>query len=160
MSIFNHKGAEEMSLKENNYSSSTKDTHTIIGEGTHFKGNLSFDGAVRIDGEVEGEISSNGTLIIGEKSVTQAQIKINSIIVGGKLYGEIIAKGRVVILSSAEVCGNIKTPILIIEEGAKFEGTCNMGLETQETKYIPYKKTKNNKKEGVQETDTPLKEVA
>jgi cytoskeletal protein CcmA (bactofilin family) len=134
---------------------------TMIAEGTNFKGVLSFDGSVRIDGRMEGEIVSNGTLFVGHKSVIQADIKVDSITIGGKICGNIIAATRLVMLSTAEVNGKIQTPILKIEEGAKFQGTCKMRQDTQETKSIPYNDSKTEivEKAEVQVNNTPIKEV-
>ena len=119
---------------------SHRDIRTILGEGTHFNGVLSFEGAVRIDGELEGEIISNGTLIVGEKAVIQADIKVNSLTVGGKVYGKIIVADRMEILAHAEICGNIQTPILKVEEGAIFQGSCDMRRDNQEPMSISYVK--------------------
>lgn len=115
-----------------------KDIRTILGEGTNFNGVLSFEGAVRIDGELEGEVISNGTLFVGEKAVIQADIKVNCLVVGGKVSGNIVVGNRIEMLSNAEVFGNIQTPVLKIEEGAIFQGTCDMLKDNQETKSISY----------------------
>jgi cytoskeletal protein CcmA (bactofilin family) len=123
-----------------------KEIRTILGENAHFNGVLSFEGAVRIDGNVKGEIISKGTLLVGEKSVIQAEIKAESIIVGGKICGNVTAVNRLELLSNAEICGNIQTPLLKIEEGAIFQGTSEMQKYDQETKSISYIKEKKVEK--------------
>lgn len=138
------------------------DVYTMIGEGTTFKGVLTFDGSVRIDGSLEGEINSNGTLIVGDKSVIQADIKIGSITIGGKINGNIIATRQLVMLPTANVNGKIQAPVLKVEEGAKFQGTSNMGKNIQETKSISYNdnKTKVLNKSELPVNGTPIKKVA
>jgi len=87
---------------------------------------LAFEGAVRIDGKLEGEVTSEDTLIVGEQAVVNAEIHVGSIVISGKISGDITAKKRIDIKASGEVCGNLKTPILTIEEGVIFQGTCDM----------------------------------
>lgn len=120
--------------------SGPKEICTILGEDAYFNGNLSFEGAVRIDGKLDGEIVSKGMLVVGEKSVIQADIQTESIIIGGKVCGNIIATDRLEMLSNSEICGNIQTPLLKIEEGAKFEGVCEMHQNEQQPKSISYVK--------------------
>ncbi len=115
-----------------------KEIRTILGEDALFEGVLSFDGAVRIDGKLKGEIISKGTLLVGEKSVIEADIKVDSIIIGGKVLGNIIATSRMEMLSNSEISGNIQTPFLKIEEGAIFLGACKMHKPDYETKSISY----------------------
>ena len=98
----------------------------FMGEGTNFKGILGFNGTFRIDSEFEGEIVTSDTLIIGESAVISAEITVGTIYISGKVIGNITAKERVEINSSGEVYGNIKTPILVIDEGVIFEGNCSM----------------------------------
>jgi cytoskeletal protein CcmA (bactofilin family) len=101
----------------------------FLGEGTAFKGLLNFEGTVRIDGRLEGEIDAKGDLVLGETAVIEADISVNSLITKGKVFGNIVASEKVEIHSQAEVFGNIKTSILRIEEGATFVGKCDMAQE-------------------------------
>ena len=98
----------------------------FMGEGTNFKGILGFNGTFRIDSEFEGEIVTSDTLIIGETAVISAEITVGTIYVSGKVIGNITAKSRVEINSTGEVYGNIKTPVLVIDEEVIFEGNCSM----------------------------------
>ncbi|MBI5787283.1 MAG: polymer-forming cytoskeletal protein [Candidatus Schekmanbacteria bacterium] len=102
------------------------DINAFLGEGTNFKGVLAFEGTVRIDGKLEGEITSEDTLVVGEHAIVNAEINVGTIVISGKISGDITAKIRVDIKSTGEVYGNIQTPILTIEEGVIFQGTCDM----------------------------------
>jgi len=133
---------------------------TIIGKGVRFNGILSFDGYAHIDGNVEGEIVSNDTLIVGDHSSIQADIKVGSITVAGRICGSITATRQLVILSTAEVSGRIQTPVLKIEEGAKFNGACTMKLDGEEIKSIPFCKTTPANKTGSQDQAISQKKAA
>jgi len=98
----------------------------FLGEGTNFKGVLAFEGTVRIDGKLEGEIVTNDTLVIGERAIINAELNVGCVSISGKVTGDIIAKERIDIHSSGEVYGNIISPILTIEEGVIFHGNCDM----------------------------------
>ena len=102
------------------------DIKSFLGEGTNFKGVLNFDGAINIDGKVEGEINSRDALIVGRHADISAQIKVGAIYIKGTIKGDISATERIEIFPSGKVFGNIKTPVLIIEEGVIFEGSCEM----------------------------------
>lgn len=100
-----------------------------LDAGSKISGKLLFEGATRIDGQVDGEISAKESLVIGESAVITAQIKASSIIVAGKVSGDIIASQRLEIRPSARVIGNLTAPVLIVHEGAMFEGHCSMQPE-------------------------------
>jgi len=102
---------------------------TYLDRGTMISGKLHFEGTARIDGNIDGEIDGK-EITIGESAVATAQIRADSIVVCGKVKGEITATQRVEIRSTAKVIGNITAPKLIVEEGAIFEGQCSMGHES------------------------------
>lgn len=114
----------------------TEEIIAFLGKGTEFKGVLSYEGTVRIDGKVEGEIITKGTLVAGESAVINAEVTVGTLVSGGKITGNINAKDKVQLLSPATVVGTIKTPALIIEEGVKFDGKCEM-LAKEEKKVTP-----------------------
>jgi cytoskeletal protein CcmA (bactofilin family) len=82
-----------------------------------------------MDGQVDGEISAKDSLMIGESAVVTAQINASSIVVAGRLNGEIVASERIELRPSARVSGNLTAPILVVHEGAIFEGNCAMQSE-------------------------------
>jgi cytoskeletal protein CcmA (bactofilin family) len=98
----------------------------FMGEGTQFKGVLSFAGAVRIDGHVEGEIVGDEVLIIGEPGQVKAEIEVGTLVVSGRVQGTITARQRVELLRSARVTGTVRTPCLVVADGAVFNGNCEM----------------------------------
>ena len=98
----------------------------FLGEGTQFKGVLSFAGAVRVDGHLEGEIVGDEVLIIGEPGQVKAEIEVGTVVVSGLVQGTITAKQRVELLRPSRVTGTIRTPCLVVAEGAMFNGNCEM----------------------------------
>jgi cytoskeletal protein CcmA (bactofilin family) len=109
------------------------DARAYLDSGSKISGKLSFDGATRIDGQVDGEINGKESLTIGETAVITAQIKAASIIVAGKVSGDIIATQRIEIRPSAKVIGNLTAPVLVVHEGAVFEGHCSMQPEASQS---------------------------
>jgi cytoskeletal protein CcmA (bactofilin family) len=96
-----------------------------LGKGSRVSGKLNFDGTVQVDGHVEGEISAQETLILGEGAVVTAQISGNTVVIKGQVTGDINTRKRVEICAPGKLYGNIVTPSLVIHEGAIFEGHCS-----------------------------------
>ena len=105
----------------------------FLGKGTEFKGVLSFEGTIRVDGRVEGEVLSKDTLIAGDEAHLQGEISVGTIISSGKIVGNVNASQKVHILAPGVIEGNIKTPKLIIEEGVTFDGKCEMAGQKKAT---------------------------
>ncbi len=97
-----------------------------LDSGSKISGKLLFEGVTRIDGQIDGEITAKESLIIGESAVITAQIKASAIIIGGKVSGDITATQRLEIRPSARVIANLTSPVLVVHEGAMFEGNCSM----------------------------------
>lgn len=103
-----------------------KDIKAYLGEDTVFSGVLSFNGVVRIDGKMDGEVNTDDTLIVGENGVLEADITAGTVICQGKIKGTIKASKRIEIHTNSEVVGNISAPALLVENGAIFDGSCDM----------------------------------
>ena len=97
-----------------------------LGENVVFKGDLSFDGTVRIDGKFEGHVNTNDTLIIGETGDVVAEIVAGTVICKGKVKGAIVAATRVEMHASSKVVGDVQSPSLTMELGAMLDGNCDM----------------------------------
>ena len=96
--------------------------NTLLGRGSEFEGKLTFEGTVRIDGELKGEVFSEDVLIIGEGAHVEAEIDIGEIIIQGTVVGNIRAKRGIEIHAPGRVKGDLTTPTLQIEKGVVFEG--------------------------------------
>jgi cytoskeletal protein CcmA (bactofilin family) len=110
----------------------------FIDRGSHIRGDLAFEETFRIDGRFEGKIRSGTELILGDAADVTAEIDVGRLSVNGTLKGSVHATERVDLLSGARVFGDIITPVLRIEEGAHFEGSCQMGEETSNLVELPF----------------------
>ena len=120
-----------------------EEVNAFLGKGTAFEGKMTFEGLFRLDGKFNGEIFSGDSLIIGETGEVHAEINVNTLIVKGKLEGSITAKTRVEIHPPGKILGDIQTPVLVIEEGAIFDGHCRMEqAESKRDEKISVLKTK------------------
>ncbi len=99
---------------------------TLLGKGSEFEGKLSFEGTVRVDGKLTGEIFTDDVLIVGEGAELNAEVTVGAIVIQGIVRGNITAKRSVEIHSPGRVRGNINTPSLFIERGVFFDGNCQM----------------------------------
>jgi len=102
--------------------------NTVIGKGSEVEGKLSVQNSIRVDGRVKGEVRCSGLLVIGEEGVVEADIQAKEVVVGGKVQGSVDASHKVVLQSSASVIGDLKTKLLVVEEGAVFQGSCTSGV--------------------------------
>ncbi len=107
------------------------EVQAYLGKGSRVSGKLNFEGTVRVDGQVEGEISAQDTLIVGERAVITAQINGTTVVIRGKVTGDIHARKRVEIRAPGRLFGNIVTPSLVIHDGVVFEGHCSMTSGTE-----------------------------
>jgi len=113
---------------------------TILTPGCHFNGKLYCKGSSRIGGKIEGEIVSQGLLIIEEEAIITAEIKAEEAVIQGQVQGKVEATTRVELSSSSRFDGDVVTPSLVINEGAIFNGNTSMKppeKEEQAVKPIP-----------------------
>ena len=103
------------------------EANAFLGKGSRVTGKLVFEGPVRIEGHVEGEITAQDTLTIGESATVNAQVTGSAVIIHGRVTGDVTARKRLEVRAPGKVFGNISTPSLIIHEGVVFEGHCAMG---------------------------------
>ncbi|NLX37139.1 MAG: polymer-forming cytoskeletal protein [Chloroflexi bacterium] len=104
----------------------------VLGSNTRFTGDLVSDGNIRIDGQFEGRVETAGNVIIGPDARLVATIEASVVQVWGAVEGDIIARGRLEILPSGRVFGNLRVASLLIDEGGIFRGECTMGGERVE----------------------------
>ncbi len=110
---------------------------TLLGKGSEFEGKLSFEGTVRVDGKLTGEIFTDDVLIVGEGAEVNAEVTVGAIVIQGTVRGNITAKRSVEIHSPGRVKGNVNTPSLFIEKGVFFDGHCQMDSGSAATETPP-----------------------
>ncbi|MEK6302282.1 MAG: polymer-forming cytoskeletal protein [Acidobacteriota bacterium] len=101
-----------------------------IGRGIEITGDIAFSDRLQVDGKVSGKLSSDGgTLIIGETGQLEAQIDVGVCVVHGSVEGNLTARSKVEVRSTGRVHGDVMTPVLLVEEGAVFNGVIKMGQD-------------------------------
>lgn len=100
---------------------------TFLGEGANIEGTIEFKGTIRIDGNVQGKIlSDGGTVIIGEKAVIKADINVDTAIILGQVNGLVEAVNSIEVRPPGSVIGDIQAPVISIDAGVRFDGNCAM----------------------------------
>ncbi len=105
---------------------------SIIGENSFFQGKFYIQDELQIDGRFEGTALFTDTLVIGKKGKVKSDINANNVMIEGIVIGNIAAKNSIMLLPSARVLGNIKTPELIIQNGVVLEGKCTISSDDLE----------------------------
>ncbi len=101
---------------------------TLLAKGVELRGEIKVEGTVRIDGRLEGAVHTNGEIIVGEDGVVKGTISVGSLISSGRIEATVTATGRVQLLKTAILIGEVDCPIMLMEEGAKFQGVSDMGV--------------------------------
>ena len=105
---------------------------SIIGQNTSVKGSLTSSGALRIDGQFEGDVTTTADLIVGEAGVVTAQVAARNALVAGSITGNMDISDKLELLPTAKLVGDLRVGSLIIGEGAVFKGKCEMRQGTEE----------------------------
>lgn len=126
------------------------EVEAFLGKNSSFEGKMGFEGMARLDGKFGGEIFSGDMLIIGETATVNAEINVTTLVIDGKVSGNVSASGKIEIHSTGKLYGNITTPTIVIEEGGLFDGTCKMGKEVEaKRKVTPIKEKEVEEEEEV-----------
>jgi len=118
--------------------------NTIIGNGSAIKGNLKINGFVRVDGDIDGNLETDGNIIIGENARIRGNITAKSVIIGGIILGNIMAEESIRLLSNAVVIGDILSHKVQIDDLATIHGHCisikdQTAYESASSKYLQSK---------------------
>jgi cytoskeletal protein CcmA (bactofilin family) len=115
------KGTQEKPIKADQ-------VNGLLDKGCSFEGKLTFDGTVQINGNFQGEVYSDGTLIVGNDAHIEGGVFVDTLVIYGSVQGTIDAKSRVELHVPATVVSDIKTRTLSVEEGVVFQGKCQMDV--------------------------------
>lgn len=117
----------------------TADFATVIGPDAQFKGELTFEGGVRIDGRFEGAITTKGKVLISKGGEVKAEIKASSLVLEGCLVGNLEATDVVELRASGQMEGDVKAAKLLVVEGATLVGRCEVGAGAKRASSQPKK---------------------
>jgi len=96
----------------------------LIDVESEFKGELTFKGSFRIEGHFKGTIHSDSLLVVGERGKVEADVKVGQLVVNGEIRGTLEASERIEVHNKGRVFGTLLAPVLVVEEGAYLEATC------------------------------------
>lgn len=101
----------------------------MLGRSCIVRGDVSAEGAIRIDGTVEGSVSSKGAVVVGESGVVRGGVSGCDVVIAGQVLGDIVCPGHLEILAKGRVEGDIEAQSMRIETGGVFCGTSRMGQQ-------------------------------
>lgn len=110
------------------FSRNTEKLESLVGNKSHFKGDIKTKGTLRIDGTVDGNVEADW-LILGENANLNGNVTARGVIAGGKIEGNIVTKEILEIKSKGQVIGEIDTAKLVVSEGGMLEGRTSMRRE-------------------------------
>jgi len=116
---------------------------TVVGNDMVFIGDIQGDGIVRIDGKVEGNITSKQGIILGEKAEVNGSLESDNIIIFGYIKGTIRTK-ELILRATGSVHGDIVSDFLQVEKGSKYDGTLKIGILPAEQDKQSINKTPHN----------------
>ena len=115
----------------------------MLSSDVEIKGKVRFTNDLVVDGKIEGEIDSDGSLTVGENARVRAEIRTRSVVIYGKVHGNITVSDRVELKANAELVGDIKAGTLSIEAGAIFVGKSTVGAPSGSSAAAPAKPANN-----------------
>ncbi|HAF07764.1 MAG: polymer-forming cytoskeletal protein [bacterium] len=103
--------------------------NNIIGEGTHISGKIFVPGSMRVDGQIDGEMTVSEMLTVGKSGNLKGTINTKDAVIGGIVDGKLVVKNRIELQKTAKVNIDLVCKYLIVEEGVVFDGTCSMSKQ-------------------------------
>lgn len=105
-----------------------------LGPGTSFDGVLSFEGTLRVEGQLEGSVyATTGALVVAPQGRVRARVEVAELVLAGVLVGDVVAHRRVELLPGAELEGSVTSPLLAIADGGRIAGRCVTGPQALAT---------------------------
>lgn len=114
----------------------------LIGKGTKVEGEIHAESSIRIDGKLKGKLVCKSTLTVGQSGEIDGEIEANNANISGRLKGKVFIKQKLVLESTSSLTGDLQAAKLIVDEGAVFDGTSQMGQKGEAPSGL---KLKNNK---------------
>lgn len=114
----------------------------FLDEGTSFSGDVTFHDTLRIDGKFEGAVRAGKNLVIGESADVNAEVDVAVVSVSGRIRGSVRASERIELLPTARAECSLDCKVLVVHEGARFDGQCAMGAKSSPRELAPADKVK------------------
>lgn len=100
---------------------------SIIGPGMTVTGDVTSSGTVRIQGEVQGTVRADRAVVVGKEGLVEGEILTPDALISGSVKGRLIVEERLEVQATAEVDGEVQTPRIQVEEGARLNGKVLVG---------------------------------
>lgn len=97
---------------------------SVIDHGCEAEGRLTFIGTLVLNGKFRGQLLTADTLFLGQDSEVEAEVQVGVAVISGKIKGNLTARERIELCRTARIFGNVVAPVLVLEEGAVFDGQC------------------------------------
>lgn len=110
--------------------------NSIVGRGSQCEGEIVVAGGLKIDGKFKGKIKAD-SVFVGKEAVIEATVETNVAVIGGKIFGDVVARESLELQPKAELIGNVHTKNLIVGESAVLDGYCDMGQKNRHPKGAP-----------------------
>lgn len=111
----------------------------FLDAGSHLQGELHFEDTFRVDGKITGRVQADGELVVGESGLIDGEIEVGSLLVSGTVRGRIRAQRRLEVAATGRVMADVETPVLVVEEGGRLQGSCLMLREEEAAKLLAAK---------------------
>ena len=127
--------------------SSTSHSLNSLVQGTVVEGVIKSESDIRVDGTIKGKLFCNAKVIIGPTGFVDGEIKCKNAVIEGKFEGKLDVDELLNIKESANINGDVSTGKLVVQPGAIFNVTCNMGGGAQHSSRIPKESSSNSKEQ-------------
>jgi cytoskeletal protein CcmA (bactofilin family) len=101
----------------------------FLDDGSEIEGKYTCAGTVMLDAKLRGDLTAKDTLVIGERGVVEASVRGTTVVVRGRVIGNVTATERVELHASARVTGDVDAPVIVMEAGCVLDGRCRMTRE-------------------------------
>lgn len=102
---------------------------SVIPPGASFQGILTWRGAIRVEGSLEGDAVAQGVLEIGPEACVNGNVLVDELVVAGTLEGDALATRRIELMPGARVVGDLRAPILVVADGCSLKGSLHSGAQ-------------------------------
>lgn len=131
--MWNRKKKKSKKGKSIMNSSAADKVNTIIGEETQLNGNIEHKGSIVVYGKVKGNISTNASITVGKEGSVEGDLVGKNITLSGQVNGNVTAKSKLTLKKKACLLGDVKAQKIVIDDGATFEGKCDMNMSKTST---------------------------
>lgn len=105
---------------------------TVIAKGSVVEGKFVSTENVRLDGTIKGEVNTDKRFVMGEGSVVEGNVIVRDAAIKGRVKGDLFVKESLLLHDTAFVEGNIRAKTITVEEGARYNGVCKVGIDTKD----------------------------